>query len=135
MKGAVGQIRRATGLAPPVLALLLIFRLLIPGGYMIAPDEAGRPGLTICAATASAAPGPAQHSGHDKDPAAPAPKAGELPCPFASLAAPPLTPAPPAVRAPAPVLAAMVSPLPNAPMRRPAPAASPPPATGPPSSD
>lgn len=120
-------------LLPPILALLLLFRLLIPAGYMIAPDHEGKPGLTLCAASAQAASEPTLHGGHAGHDADPAPSnPGERPCPFAALAAPPLPPAPPSL--PSQALAAAVPPeLPANPAPpRVAPAASLPPARGPP---
>jgi hypothetical protein len=131
MWGVIARIRDKGGFAPGALALLLLFRLLIPSGYMIAPDREGNPGLEFCAAPAQAS----RHGDHHRHPAGPAPaKPGERPCPFAALAAPPLPPAPPAV--PPRVPAALVAP--EAPagvdLPRVAPAASPPPATGPPPS-
>ena len=133
MRGMVCSIGRKGGFVPSALALLLLFRLLIPSGYMIAPDHHGRPGLALCSAPARAAAKPAGHRGHDGHPAESAPsKPGERPCPFAALAAPPLPPHPPALesRLPAP------DPVPDLPEARagprPAPAAPPPPATGPP---
>jgi hypothetical protein len=126
----VGNIGRRGGFVPSALALLLLFRLLIPSGYMIAPDHHGRPGLTLCAASAAE---PAGHAGHDGHPAKPGPsKSGERPCPFAALAAPPLPPQPPAlaVRLPSPVPAPDLPQVSDRP--RIAPAAPPPPATGPP---
>jgi hypothetical protein len=133
MRGIFGSIGRSGGFVPPALALLLLFRLLIPSGYMIAPDREGRPGLVLCAAPAQAAAQSPSHGGHDNHPADPAPsKPGERPCPFAALAAPPLPPAPPGVlpRIPA---AAMAPDLPApAELPRVARAAPPPPATGPP---
>jgi len=134
MRGMVGNIGSRGGFAAPVLALLLLFRLLIPSGYMIAPDHDGRPGLVLCAAPAQAAAEPTRHGGHDGHPADPAPsQPGEPPCPYAALAAPPLPPAPPLLQPQA--LAAVAPPdLPAGPdLPRPAPAAPPPPATGPPS--
>lgn len=130
MRGMVGSIGHWRGFAP-ALALLLLFRMLIPSGYMIAPDYSGRPGLTLCAAPATAQP--ALHDGHDGHPANSGPsKPGERPCPFAALAAPPLAPTPPAV--PPHVAAAVLPPDLPAPADLPriASAAPPPPATGPP---
>lgn len=133
MRGMAGSIGGGGGLIPPILALLLLFRLLVPSGYMIAPDHEGRPGLALCAAPAQAASEAALHGGHDGQPADPAPaKSAEPPCAFAALGAPPLPPAPPAV---APRVSAAAAPpaLPEGPaLPRPAPAAPLPPATGPP---
>jgi hypothetical protein len=132
----VASIGRWRGFAQPALALLLLFRILIPSGYMIAPDHDGRPGLTLCAAQAHpAAVETAVHTGHDGHPDQPGPsRPGDRPCPFAALAAPPLPPSPPAV--PPRVSAASLPPeLPAAAyFPRIAPASPPPPATGPPSS-
>jgi hypothetical protein len=134
MGGVIGSNRHWRGFAPPMLALLFLFRLLIPSGYMIAPDHDGRPGLVLCVAPAQAAAGAARHGGHDgRHPDGPAPsKPGERPCPFAALAAPPLPPEPPAL-APRAVAAVLAPELPMPPgSPRVAPAAPPPPATGPP---
>lgn len=133
MRGMVRSIGREGGLLPSILTLVLLFRLLIPSGYMIVPDHEGRPGLTLCAAPAQASVEPAFHTGHDGHGADPAPSnPGERPCPFAALTAPPLPPAPAAIPARAP--AAVLSPdLPPGPvLGLIAPAASPPPSTGPP---
>ncbi|HEX8308580.1 MAG TPA: hypothetical protein VF645_09210 [Allosphingosinicella sp.] len=129
----VGTSRQSGGFASIALALLLLFRLLIPSGYMIAADSGGKPGLALCAAPARAAAQAALHGSHDGHPDDPAPsRAGEIPCAFASLAAPPLPPAPPAVEARIPAVALPPA-LPAASDLRPvAPAASPPPARGPP---
>jgi hypothetical protein len=129
----VRRFRHWGGFAPAALALLLLFRLLIPSGFMIAPDQEGRPGLVLCSAPAQAAAETAQHPGHDGHPDDPAPsKPGEIPCPFAALAAPPLQPEPPAVE---PKVRAVAVPpeLPANPgFPRVAPASPPPPARGPP---
>jgi hypothetical protein len=132
MWGVIGSNRHWRGLAPSALALLLLFRLLIPAGYMIAPDHQGRPGLVLCAAPARESAQPERHAGHVDRSADKAPsKLGERPCPFAALAAPPLPPAPPAIPPRAP--AAVVAPdLPPADLPRVARAAPSPPATGPP---
>jgi hypothetical protein len=130
MRGMASSISRRGGFVPLMLALLLLSRLLIPSGYMIAPDHHGRAGLVLCAAPAAPAAGdPARH-GHDGHPAPSKP--GERPCPFAALTAPPLSPAPPALP---PRAAAVALPLdlpPTADLPRIAPAAPPPPARGPP---
>ena len=133
MRGMVGNFRQSGGFASTALALLLLFRLLIPSGYMIAPDSEGKPGLALCAAPARAAVQAALHRGHDGHPADPAPsRAGEIPCAFAALAAPPLPPGPPVVvpRIPAAALAPVLPA--NRDLRRVAPASPPPPARGPP---
>lgn len=134
MWGGIRELGRSGGLVPALLAFVLLFRLLIPAGYMIAPDETGRPGLVLCAGVAGAAAEPERHGdGHDGHPAAPEPsKPGELPCPQAALAAPPLPPAPSALLPP---MAAGTEPPGLAPtdgLHRLALAAPPPPATGPP---
>lgn len=135
MRGLVDSIGRKGGFLPPVLALLLLFRLLIPSGYMIAPDHEGRPGLALCAAPARAAAEPAAHGDHDGHPSDPAPsKPGERPCPFAAVAAPPLPPAPAALPAGVPAVAALPDLPASSDPPRVARAAPPPPATGPPSS-
>lgn len=128
-----GSMRGVCGAVPPLLAFILLFRLLIPAGYMIAPDSSGRPGLALCGAPAAAAADqrPEHHEGHGEAPAPARP--GELPCPLAALSAPPLPPAPPVLLPPEPAAAAP----PAAPARTggvdsPALAAPPPPATGPP---
>jgi hypothetical protein len=134
MRGMVASIGRRRGFAP-ALALLLLFRLLIPSGYMVAPDHSGRPGLALCAASSGAAVQPVLHDGHAGHRTDPAPaKPGERPCPFAALAAPPLPPTPPAL--PPRAQAAFVPPAFPAPtdLPRVAPAAPPPPARGPPPS-
>ncbi|HEX8482838.1 MAG TPA: hypothetical protein VF650_13130 [Allosphingosinicella sp.] len=132
MRGVAGGSRRTGGVVSPLLALLLLFRLLIPAGYMIAPDDSGRPGLVLCAASSGATAPDAGHSSPDGHPASEPSKPGEIPCPFAALAAPPLPPAPPALPPPAPVGAAppLLTPGTNAGML--SLAAPPPPATGPP---
>lgn len=133
MRGVVGNIGHRGGLLPSVLALFLLFRLLIPSGYMIAPDHDGKPGLQLCAAPAQSTAEPVPHSGHDGHPVDPAPSGpGERPCAYAALAAPPLPPEPPAV--PPRTLAAVLSPdLPDgSDLPRVAPASLPPPARGPP---
>ena len=135
MRDVVASIGNRGGILPPLLALLLLFRLLIPSGYMIAPDHHGRPGLTLCAAPAQTAAEPARHGGHAGEPDDPFPsKPGERPCPFAALAPPPLPPEPPVLLAQVPAVAV----LPDLPARAHVPqvasAAPPPPATGPPPS-
>lgn len=134
MRGVAGKFRNWSGLVPAALALLLLFRLLIPSGYMIVPDHEGRPGLALCAAPGQAAAEAALHGGHDGHPADdPAPsRPGEIPCPFAALASPPLPPEPPAFAPRAP-LAAIPQDLPvRADLPLVAAAAPPPPPTGPP---
>jgi hypothetical protein len=130
----VGKFRQSGGFVPAVLTLLLLFRLLIPSGYMIAPDLDGTPGLALCAAPAQAAAEAALHGGHDGHPAGDSmpSRPGEIPCPFAAIAAPPLPPQPPALSPQ--VRAAVVQPgLPTDPdLPRVAPASSSPPARGPP---
>jgi hypothetical protein len=117
-----------------LFALLFLLRLLVPSGYMIAPDESGRPALTLCG---GAGTGAAVARGHDHHhggrPASRAPsKPAEPPCPFAALSAPPLPPAPVILPTPAPAGAAPSAAAPLAALSRPALAAPPPPATGPP---
>ena len=133
MGGMIGNHRHRGGLLPAALALLLVFRLLIPAGYMIAPDAEGRPGLALCAAPARAAVEAAMAGGHDRHPDAPIPaETGELPCAYAAPAAPPLPPDPPAFVPPIAAAAAQ-SELPAAAgLVRVMPAAAPPPSTGPP---
>src|SRR5688500_9510329 len=134
MWGRIRQLGRSGGLVPALLAFVLLFRLLIPTGYMIAPDETGRPGLVLCAGTVGGAAEPARHGGgHDGHPAAPEPsKPGEPPCPHAALAAPPLPPAPPALLPPREVATEPSGLAPTDGLRTLALAAPPPPATGPP---
>lgn len=116
-----------------MLALLLLFRLLIPSGYMIAPDHHGRPGLALCGAPAQADAEPARHGDHAGNPADPSPsKPGERPCPFAAMAAPPLPPEPAAVLAQVPADGVPPDLPARADLPRVASAAPPPPATGPP---
>ena len=105
-----------------MLAFVLLFRTLIPAGYMIAPTDGGL-ALTLCEA---AAPPAAHHDGHES-PARP-----KQPCAYAALAAPALPPAPPLIAGPPPppesAPAAWIVPesIP------PGPASLPPPSTGPP---
>jgi hypothetical protein len=134
MRGRVRRFRHSGGFAPAALALLLLFRLLIPSGYMIAPDHEGRPGLALCAAPAKPTADSAPHGGHEGHPGEnPTPsKPGEIPCPFAALASPPLPPEPPAFAPRAP-FAAIPQELPARPdLPLVASAAPPPPPTGPP---
>jgi hypothetical protein len=133
MRGLAGKFEQSGGIVSVALALLLLFRLLIPSGYMIAPDRDGRPGLELCAAPARAAADAAINGGHDRHPADQAPaETRELPCAFAAPAAPPLPPEPPAV-APRSPAAAVPPDMPTGPsLVRVAPAAPRPPATGPP---
>lgn len=99
MRGMADSIGRGGGLLPSTLALLLLFRLLIPSGYMIAHDLAGAPGLVLCAAPAQ--PAEQLHPGHDGHPVDPAPPASdERPCAYAALAAPPIPPEAPALPPP-----------------------------------
>jgi hypothetical protein len=106
-----------------MLALVLLFRTLVPAGYMIAPS-AGWPILTPCEAPAPSAS--ADHDGHHT-PAEP-----KQPCAYAALASPVLPPAPaeigapPTVPGPAPAGRADRDPF------LPGPASFPPPSTGPP---
>lgn len=106
-----------------MLALVLLFRTLVPAGYMIAPSG-GWPVLTLCET-----PAPAALAGHDghHPPAEP-----KQPCAYAALASPVLPPAPPQVLAPpsepGPALAARAASDPFLP----GPASFPPPSTGPP---
>lgn len=132
MRGMVAKIGGKGGSVPSLLALLLLFRLFIPSGYMIAPDHEGRPGLALCAAQVQTAAEPEHHGGHPADPAPS--RSGELPCAFAAPAAPPLPPTPPALPPRVPAAAAAPD-LPAGPaLARPVLASPPPPATGPPPS-
>jgi hypothetical protein len=133
MRGKLGRIGQKGGFVAPLLALLLLFRLLIPTGYMIVADHEGKPGLALCGVQAPAAAAPERHGGHDgHDPDRAPPNPGDRPCPYAALAAPPLPPSPPAVRPRAPVadLPPFLAPRSDSP--RVAPASPPPPARGPP---
>lgn len=133
MWGMMRSNRHSGGVVPAALALLLLFRLLIPSGYMIAPDGEGRPGLALCAAPARAAAEAAMNGGHDRHPADPAPSGtGELPCAFAASPAPPLPPDPPAFAARVPVAAVPPAVPAGALTVQVMPAAAPPPSTGPP---
>lgn len=136
MRGMVRRFGHGGGFVSAALALLLLLRILIPSGYMIAPDQQGRLGLALCAAPARAAAEAELHGGHDGHPvddSAPS-KPGEIPCPFAAAAAAPLLPDPPAVAPRGPFVA--ISPdLPEpAGFPRVARAAPRPPARGPPPS-
>ena len=128
----VGNSRQSGGFASAALALMLLFRLLIPSGYMIAPDPDGKPGLALCAAPARAAVRAAMHGVHDEhsDPAPSRPD--ETPCAFAALAAPPLPPEPPVLEPHFRSAAVAPAPAANPDLRQIAPAAPPPPARGPP---
>lgn len=133
MRGIFGIIGRRGGFIPTALALVLLLRLLIPSGYMIAPDHEGKPGLTLCAVPAPAGAQIARHGGHDDHPSDPSPsKPGERPCPFAAVAAPPLPPKPPVLSPRAPADSVPPSLPGRADLPRVARAAPPPPATGPP---
>ena len=95
--------------------------------------QAGRPGLVLCGAVPGATASQEPHRAHHGHPAAPAPaKVDGNHCPFAALSAPPLPPAAPAIVPPLrfgtapPPLRQIES------LARPALAAPPPPATGPP---
>jgi hypothetical protein len=129
----VRKIRQSGGAATAMLALVLLFRLMVPTGYMIGPDQGGRPGLVLCGAGPTVTPAPAQQHRHKGHPAAPAaPRSSELPCPYAALAAPPPPPAPPALLSPAPAPPSPPAVVPAESPGQPGPAAPPPPATGPP---
>jgi hypothetical protein len=133
MRGMVGKMRRSGGVVPSLLALVLLFRLMIPVGYMIGPNDLGGPGLVLCGAVAGVTAGHASHPSRDGHPAAPLPaKSDGHPCPYAAVSAPPVPPAAPAVLPP------VLSPGSPPALREvdgralPALAAPPPPATGPP---
>ncbi len=106
-----------------LLALVLLFRTLIPAGYMIAPAPGGL-ALTLCEAPAP--PASPHHQGHE------APAKPKQPCAYAALAAPALPPAPPLIEAPPP----RAESIPTARIALysipPGPASPPPPSTGPP---
>ncbi|MFL6843454.1 MAG: DUF2946 family protein [Allosphingosinicella sp.] len=115
--------------AGALLALLLVFRLLVPAGWMIAPSQAGGPGFVLCDGAVAAAP--AMH-GHARDHDGPAPaKTSDGHCPYAALASPALPPAPPSITVPvlSPDLAQQRI---SRDGRRLGLASPPPPATGPP---
>ncbi|MEA3064426.1 MAG: hypothetical protein QOJ27_865, partial [Sphingomonadales bacterium] len=88
MTGKTGSGRRWGGTSGALLALLLLFRLLVPAGYMIAPDETGRPVLALCGgAGAEPAVGPTRGHRHHGHPGAPVPpKPDGHSCPIAALA-------------------------------------------------
>src|SRR4051812_13921934 len=134
MRGIVRSMRRSGNPAWAALALVLLFRLLVPAGYMVGPDSAGRPGLVLCGGAVGATVAGAHRHGHEGRPIAPAPSTpGEHLCPFAALAAPPLPPSPTAIVPPPPAAASPPAASLAEDMLRPALAAPPPPATGPPS--
>ena len=132
MRGVLRPIQDMGRVAAAGLALVLLFRLLIPAGYMITPAGAGQPALVLCAAASPAAVDPAPRHGHEgHSDSAPA-KPVDPPCPFAALAAPALPPSPPAAPA-SPTFADSADAAEAAAGRRgPGLAAPPPPATGPP---
>jgi hypothetical protein len=133
MRGLAGRVERSGGVLSVAIALLLLFRLLVPSGYMIAPDPEGRPGLALCAAPARAAAQAAIAGDHDRHPVDPAPaEAAELPCAFAAPAAPPLPPGPPVLAPRIPASALSRARPAGADLVRVATAALPPPSTGPP---
>ena len=105
-----------------LLAFVLLFRTLVPAGYMIAPADGGL-ALTLC--EAASAPASAHHQGHE------APAEPKQSCAYAALAAPALPPAPPLFEAPAALGAAPAPSLAPASIK-PGPASLPPPSTGPP---
>ena len=106
-----------------LLSLVLLFRTLIPAGYMIAPSSGGI-ALTLCEAAAPAAS--AHHDGHE------APAQPTQPCAYAALAAPALPPEPPPFGTPLPpsdsASVGWIAPA-SIPL---GPASLPPPSTGPP---
>jgi hypothetical protein len=123
-------------LRPGLFSLLLaavMLRLLVPAGFMIAPDAAGVPAFVLCDGVAPAvvaAPVQAMHGMHHAPRHDPA-QHRQAPCPFAALAAPVLPPLPAFFVPPSPAPAAR--PLPPLPARAaPGAAAPPPPPTGPP---
>jgi hypothetical protein len=106
-----------------MLAFVLLFRILVPAGYMIAPSD-GWPVLTLCEA---ATPGvPDEHGGHHP---ASEPKPS---CAYAALASPALPPAPPSVGIPPLAPEPAPAGLETRDSFRAGPASLPPPATGPP---
>src|SRR5438067_3505401 len=128
--------RHVPRLRPGLLSLLLaalMLRLLVPTGFMIAPDAAGVPALVLCDGVAPASavgPAHAMHGMHHAPRHDPAHHRA-APCPYGALAAPMLPPLPAAFAVPTPAPA--VAPLPALfASAAPASAAPPPPATGPP---
>lgn len=128
MRGFRVKAAGSGGAACALLAFVLLFRLLVPGGYMIAPGDGEGPALIPCGAAAE--PGPS-HDRHGPGHAAPS-KPAEPPCPYAALTAPVPPPSPSLAPVPAMAEAAPVATAPAA-GARPALAAPTPPATGPPS--
>jgi hypothetical protein len=122
---------------PHLLSLLLtamMLRMLVPAGYMLAPDGAGAPRLVQCDGL-GAPPPPSAHAMHQGDHSrpqhAPAHHA-QAPCPYAALSAPVLPPLPPLLL-PLPIPPDMAAPAAAASsLHRPGAAAPLPPATGPP---
>lgn len=117
---------QARPVLPVLLFCALLLRSFVPAGFMIAPLVSGAPALILCP---DSAPAPAHHDreGHQ------GPRHVESPCPYAALAAPALPPAPLVFALPVllpPLLAESAGFL----ALRPALAAPPPPATGPPAS-
>jgi hypothetical protein len=118
-----------------VLLAAVMLRLLVPAGFMIAPDAAGAPALVLCDGAApaplvAAAPVHAMHGMHHAPRHDPA-QHRQAPCPYAALAAPVLPPLSSAFVPPTPAHEAL--PLPPLFARAaPGAAAPPPPATGPP---
>lgn len=106
-----------------LLSLVLLFRIMVPAGYMISPS-AGWPMLTLCEAPAP--PAPADHHGQH------APAEPKQPCAYAALASPALPPEPPMVGAPpSPPETALRGRIAEDAFQ-PGPASFPPPSTGPP---
>ena len=121
--------RTAWQVRPGLLVLLfcaLLLRTLVPAGFMIGPVASGAPALLLCP---DSAPGPTDHGPHRHQ----APRHGESPCHYGALSAPALPSAPFFFAVPVllpPFLAESTAFL----ALRPALAAPPPPATGPPAS-
>lgn len=129
MKESPRGVGRSRDAFAALLALVLLFRLLVPGGYMIGSDDAGRIGLILCGSAGAAAAESDEHhkAGHEM-PAEPV----QPPCPYAALAAPVLPPLPPLAVPPPPIGDSRTESGWEGDPVRPAPAAPPPPATGPP---
>lgn len=128
-----GKFQRSGGVAASLLAFVLLFRLMVPAGYMIGPDGGGRPGLALCAGMAAATAESESHEGHNGGSEAPAPaERGATPCAYAALGTPPLPPAPPVFPTPSGTVEPSLAGVPLDGVRHSALAAPPPPATGPP---
>jgi hypothetical protein len=125
--------KRGTAALALLLFLSLLARALVPAGYMVAAGTSGWPTLILCpgsAAQPAAAAGHHHHiAGDHKNEHG---TSAESPCAFAALLAPALPPAPPIAAEPAPVPVFAPTSRPDHEALRPALAAPPPPARGPP---